>query len=268
MNDDGTDHRPQGGHGRAHALPRLHQPVPVHAAADRRPPLIATERTELRRPGSTPGRFAFVQVSRIGHGRARSKRSRDGRFERSVFEAMPEVAVATTAAGASAGHDSDNAHPHPPRRAPRHPRNHPHLRPCGAARHGVVRARAAGRGRDRAALRRRCTTAASRTSWRRSTARSPAMPMPGPIARGRPIVSPSRIRSTSIRQMQRRGVGRALLERLLVKLEKGGFRQMIAVIGDSDADAVDRAARGARASGWSAPSRRWATNSAAGSTAC
>ena len=34
--------------------------------------------------------------------------------------------------------------------------------------------------------------------------------------------------------MHRRGVGRALLERLLVEAEKEGFRQMIAVIGDSN----------------------------------
>ena len=34
-------------------------------------------------------------------------------------------------------------------------------------------------------------------------------------------------------QSQRRGVGRALLERLIVDAEAGGFRQMIAVIGDS-----------------------------------
>ena len=34
--------------------------------------------------------------------------------------------------------------------------------------------------------------------------------------------------------MQRRGVGRALLERLLVEAEKEGFRQMVAVIGDSN----------------------------------
>src|SRR5262245_271425 len=32
---------------------------------------------------------------------------------------------------------------------------------------------------------------------------------------------------------QRRGIGRALLERLIVEAEAGGFRQMIAVIGDS-----------------------------------
>jgi phosphinothricin acetyltransferase len=34
--------------------------------------------------------------------------------------------------------------------------------------------------------------------------------------------------------MHRRGVGRALLERLLVEAEKEGFRQMLAVIGDSN----------------------------------
>lgn len=34
--------------------------------------------------------------------------------------------------------------------------------------------------------------------------------------------------------MQRQGIGRALLERLLVEAEKEGFRQMIAVIGDSN----------------------------------
>jgi L-amino acid N-acyltransferase YncA len=33
--------------------------------------------------------------------------------------------------------------------------------------------------------------------------------------------------------VQRRGVGRVLLERLLVEAEQRGFRQMVAVIGDS-----------------------------------
>jgi L-amino acid N-acyltransferase YncA len=33
---------------------------------------------------------------------------------------------------------------------------------------------------------------------------------------------------------QRRGIGRALLDRLIQDAERGGFRQMIAVIGDSD----------------------------------
>ena len=32
---------------------------------------------------------------------------------------------------------------------------------------------------------------------------------------------------------QRRGIGRALLDRLIIETERGGFRQMIAVIGDS-----------------------------------
>jgi L-amino acid N-acyltransferase YncA len=34
-------------------------------------------------------------------------------------------------------------------------------------------------------------------------------------------------------QSQRRGIGRALLDRLIAEAEAGGFRQMIAVIGDS-----------------------------------
>ena len=34
-------------------------------------------------------------------------------------------------------------------------------------------------------------------------------------------------------QSQRRGIGRMLLDRLIVEAEAGGFRQMIAVIGDS-----------------------------------
>ena len=56
--------------------------------------------------------------------------------------------------------------------------------------------------------------------------------MPGPIARAAYrwsvedtiYVAPS---------SQRRGIGRALLERLIADAEAGGFRQMIAVIGDS-----------------------------------
>ncbi len=34
-------------------------------------------------------------------------------------------------------------------------------------------------------------------------------------------------------QSQRRGIGRALLDRLIAEAEAGGFRQMIAVVGDS-----------------------------------
>ena len=41
---------------------------------------------------------------------------------------------------------------------------------------------------------------------------------------------------------QRLGIGRILLDRLIVESEKRGFRQMIAVIGDSSQTAVDRAA--------------------------
>ena len=37
----------------------------------------------------------------------------------------------------------------------------------------------------------------------------------------------------SIPDAQRRGIGRVLLERLIEECERRGFRQMIAVIGDS-----------------------------------
>ena len=61
----------------------------------------------------------------------------------------------------------------------------------------------------------------SRTWWRRSKARSRAMPMPGPIARARPIAGASRIRSMSPQSPQRRGIGRALIERLIADAEVG-----------------------------------------------
>ena len=56
--------------------------------------------------------------------------------------------------------------------------------------------------------------------------------MRAPTGRGRPIAGASRIRSTWP-GAQRRGVGRALLDRLVAEAERRGFRQMIAVIGDS-----------------------------------
>ena len=43
-------------------------------------------------------------------------------------------------------------------------------------------------------------------------------------------------------EAHRRGIGRALLERLIEDAEQRGFRQMIAVIGDSAANSLDRAA--------------------------
>jgi L-amino acid N-acyltransferase YncA len=69
--------------------------------------------------------------------------------------------------------------------------------------------------------------------------------------------------------MQRRGIGRALLQRLLAEAEAEGFRQMVAVIGDSGQTASIELHNCTRRSdsGWSAPSKRWVTSSAAGSTA-
>ncbi len=59
------------------------------------------------------------------------------------------------------------------------------------------------------------------------------MPMPARTGRGRPIASPSRTRSISSPQAHRRGVGLQLLQRLIAECEARGYRQMIAVIGDS-----------------------------------
>ena len=57
MDDDGTI-GPQGRHGRAVALPRLHQPVPDAAAAGRRPPL-SLRAANSERPGPLAGAFSF-----------------------------------------------------------------------------------------------------------------------------------------------------------------------------------------------------------------
>jgi L-amino acid N-acyltransferase YncA len=63
----------------------------------------------------------------------------------------------------------------------------------------------------------------------------------------------------------RRGVGRALLDRLLTESEARGFRQMVAGIPRRPARLHSIAPP---ASAWSAPSRRSASSSAAGSTRC
>ena len=47
-------------------------------------------------------------------------------------------------------------------------------------------------------------------------------------------------------EMHRRGVGKALLVKLIEACTALGYRQMIAVIGDSDAGGVDRRAQGVR----------------------
>ena len=68
-------------------------------------------------------------------------------------------------------------------------------------------------------------------------------------------------------KVQRRGVGRALLERLIKDCERRGFRQIIAVIGDSAQTAFDRAAPRAGISHDRHVRELSATNSTAGSTA-
>ncbi len=66
----------------------------------------------------------------------------------------------------------------------------------------------------------------------------------------------------------RRGIGRALLAALIEAAEARGFRQMIAVIGDSTKQAARSACTRRSASAMSAFSKMSASSTAAGSTAC
>ena len=60
-----------------------------------------------------------------------------------------------------------------------------------------------------------------------------AMPMPGLTARGRLITGRVEDSIYIAPEFHRRGIGRLLLTRLIAEAEQRGFRQMIAVIGDS-----------------------------------
>ena len=64
-------------------------------------------------------------------------------------------------------------------------------------------------------------------------ARLPVTPMPAPIAPGRPIDGALKNSVYVAPEFHRRGIGRLLLARLVEESEQRGFRQMIAVIGDS-----------------------------------
>ena len=115
----------------------------------------------------------------------------------------------------------------------RHPGDHRDLRRRGRHRHGELRDRAAGRGRDGAAhagAGRRRLSLSRRGARRRA---SSATPMPGPTGRGRPTATRSRIRSISPPDARGQGIGGALLRPLIDECAARGFRQMIAVIGDS-----------------------------------
>ena len=57
--------------------------------------------------------------------------------------------------------------------------------------------------------------------------------MPGRTGRGRPIASPWRIRSICSRRSIAAASALQLLQRLIAECEARGYRQMIAVIGDS-----------------------------------
>ncbi len=57
--------------------------------------------------------------------------------------------------------------------------------------------------------------------------------MPAPIGPGQPIDGASKISVYVAPDYHRRGIGRLLLAQLVEESEQRGFRQMIAVIGDS-----------------------------------
>ena len=59
------------------------------------------------------------------------------------------------------------------------------------------------------------------------------MPMPARSVRASPIATPWRIPIYVAPAAQGRGIGRTLLEALIATCEAAGFRQMVAVIGDS-----------------------------------
>ena len=139
------------------------------------------------------------------------------------------------------------------------------ITPCATAPH---RSSSSRRTRPRwRAGRKTCSAAAFPTSWPSRRLLWSATPMPDPIGRGRPIAGPSRISIYVDPALHGRGIGRALLERLIVEAESRGFRQMIAVIGDS-ANTGRSSCIARSASGWSARSTMSASSSAAGSTAC
>ena len=108
MDDDGTV-GPQGRDGRAVALSRLHQPVPDAAAPGRRPALSRSATESDRRPGLSPGRFLLAN-----------------RWNNAAMSAV-------------------SIRPATPADIPAITRIYAARR---EARHGVVRARAAGRSRD------------------------------------------------------------------------------------------------------------------------
>ena len=75
-----------------------------------------------------------------------------------------------------------------------------------------------------------------------STAPSSATPMPGPTGRGRPTASASRTRSMSTPKAQRRGIGRALLDRLIADADAARLPPDDRGDRRFSADALDRAA--------------------------
>src|SRR5262249_50880371 len=121
---------------------------------------------------------------------------------------------------------------HPLRPSARSCSDYPDLRACRAARHCILRDRATQRARNGETLR---GPAGRRLSYpvAEFDREIVGFAYAGPY-RARPAYRWSVEDSIYIAPaMQRRGIGRALLKRLIAEAEAGGSRQMIAVIGDS-----------------------------------
>ena len=194
--------RPQGGDGRVVALSRLHQPVPDDAAADRRPPL-SRQPIEIATPRAKARGVFFSRHN----------------FLSSLLAAMNDVM-------------------HPAGRAGRHRGHHPHLRRRRRAWHGDVRNRPP----EEAEMARRQHALLAKAiliSSPSEAARWRDMPMPALIAPGRPTTGASKIRSTSRRNFTARASAGFCSARLIANGARG-FRQMIAVIGDSAQTARSR----------------------------
>ena len=102
---------------------------------------------------------------------------------------------------------------------------------------------------------------------RDAPARSSATPMRGPTARGRPIDWSVEDSVYVAPDSQRRGIGAALLRELVDRRRQArGFRQMIAVIGDSAQTASIALHRRGGLSPCRRSAHRSASSSAAGST--
>ena len=191
--DDGTIAGRKAGDGRADALSRLHQPVPVPAALPRRSPLTHADMTDVAAPRRIAGAFCF------GTGPMQDPMPSGQLSSRAIVElcASPSTRMPRfSSARATAT-------------SPRSPRIYAH-----AVRHGTAsfEIEPPDESRDDATVR-DAAPPADILFWSPSlTARSWATPMPGLIARGRPIAGRVEDSIYVAPRSQRRGIGRALLD--------------------------------------------------------